>query len=501
MSIVKNIIGKESEEELLPYPDNETKERWAYIEYYNGLVKRDEDQWRELARKLYRMGAHKSPLKSKLPETICEVSADLLVGEHPRIKHSDPDDMSRLLYGLSENNFFSKLLAAAKTVSGSSEIWCKVFVDPSTPLGRRVPRISFIPGNRVIARYHGDELIEARVLTYWSSDKKDYEYRLEEVHEPGYVSHVLYFAKNGTTGKVVDLTELPQTALLEPRVQTGAPDYLTIVRVPNNIDFDCNEATSDIDGLEEDILDLAETKRLGQANLTAAQPTKIVNKTIAGRFGETNWGPNVVIVEEKHQMTNQAEKMVEVIQPDFPSDKYTSWGNEILQFVLMLSGTNPQLAGFGTDGGATSALQEKLKMLRSTLKASGKAEIWEKSLGTLLHVYMVLDSQTFGTAPYIKQGYTYNDIESVPTVEFQDGIPADEDARATTTINLVSAGLLSQYSAILRENPEYTDDDVQAELERIQEDKNKQDAVLTNALTASIAPTNPLIPPAASIGN
>jgi hypothetical protein len=457
---IRNAVG------LSPtWPPADQVDVWETCELLAGLRDSNIDTVSALAA-WAGMGADNAAyLPMPMARMISRVKANLLFGEAPELTASNDTDQALLDDLVDENDLQSELHRAAVLASSEGDVYGKVTVAPDV-LDR--PIIEFVSRRRVIPRFVGRFLVGAVFVTEYRDPAQTYSsevWRQLEDQQPGQVVTRLYRGTNTRLGDPVPLTERPETAELAMNdgrsnvVVTGIERPLCVF-VPNALDDDPTRGVSDYLGVMVALLAINESETIGASN---ARLTGRARLFVEGRYLDA-WGrlPAGNDVFRSDQVIAEGARdggPVKAAQYSFGSAELVAWLDHVIDLSLTLAGVSPQSVGRSVDGGAVSGTALRLKMSHSLMEAAGTGRYFDRGVSQLLRMAALLDQRWFArrwTAP-----------DELPGVSRGDGLPADavEDSQVITA--LVGAEAMSRETAIRTAHPEWSDEQVAAELERM----------------------------------
>jgi hypothetical protein len=307
----------------------------------------------------------------------------------------------------------------------------------------------------------------------------------EEYHEPGLIENRLWklVAIPGESRyyrRRVELSALEETADLPEVVETGL-DVIPIVHIPNRR--------------------VAETGVWGQsdyADLVSLQEALNRRRTQLGNILDKHADPLLAIdesfLDEQGRLPMDRIRAIPLVQDEAPP-QYITWdgkladaraeADELTHTILLVAGISPESFGFGSGSAPESGLAIRLRQMLTTSTIAGKRLQWEPGLRTLLsiatkmHVRHVTSRSGFGV-----QGSGLGDVQrGTPNaeprtvvrplepdeigLEFGDGLPPDLSASIKDEVSLQSAGLASKEASLRRLFPDWSEAEIEAEVERL----------------------------------
>jgi hypothetical protein len=98
-------------------------------------------------------------------------------------------------------------------------------------------------------------------------------------------------------------------------------------------------------------------------------------------------------------------------------------------------------------------------MTHTLMESAGTGRSWDRQMSRLIRMAQMLDASAFGRS--------WSKADSMPAFHRHDGLPRDTMEEAQETATLSTAGALSLETKIRRVHPEWSDEQVAAEIERI----------------------------------
>jgi len=460
-------------------------ERWEYAEHYSRLANgEDKNYIRERAEGIG--GSNPAYLTIPLAARINRTSANLLFGETPRISIEDEADQTRLNQLIEQNKLYSKLKRAAEGVSCVGGIYGLAYVDTRTPRGQAGSLIRFVPERRAVPEFaNDDELVAVTFVSEFTEggDDKPEVWRLLEKHTPGLIENRLHRGTRTELGKEVALDALAQTQGLVPDLNTGL-DVLDVVYIPNHLGASSPLGISDLAGIEDLLLACNEALTLASDDARAAAATVFARQDLLTEDGNMAEGSRVVPVTLE-ESGDDDKPLLEVIQPQVRAETFAKYQDYLIDLTLQSAGFAPQSLGRNVQGGAESGTARRLMMHHTLIEHAGKAMLWEGALRQLLDVARQLDAQDYDGKP----AASWNDLEAPIDVVLADGMPEDIRETATAVRDLRGAGALSLEQAVRMVMRDQSEEAIQGEIERLEEEQGRitrEAAAAVNAETPDV---------------
>jgi hypothetical protein len=472
------------------WPPRDQRDTWEEVEMLAALRDSRHEMIAALAASAGMSGTHASYLTLPLPRLIARAKANLLYGHQPEVTAESDADQANLDRIVEENGLGRELRRAASIASSEGEVWGKVTIAPDV---LDCPIIEFVSRGRVIPRFVGRFAVGATFVSeYREGETGDRVYRQLETHTAGQVETRLFLGTSSRLGDQVGLDARSETAALAMTdgrtsvVQTGIP-YPLCVFIPNALDADPCRGVTDYLGVVLSFLALNEDATIGQANarLVGRKRLFVEGKYLdaAGRLPADN---DVFRSDNVISEGGKDGGPINVAQYTFESAALVEWMNFLVDLTMIMAGVAPQSVGRDVQGGgAHSGTALRLKMSHSLMEAAGTGELFDDGVRRLLRMAQLLDARWF-----LRR---YATPDTLPAVERGDGLPVDvvEDSQVITALR--GAEAMSRETAIGVAHPEWSDDQVQAELDRI-------DSEVAAAAPVPPRSTIPTAPPSPALG-
>lgn len=398
---------------------------------------------------------------------LSKLAADMLFGENPTF--ITIGDISKADESIGElvinNNFYTLLYESALGNShrGDSAIkvrWAKVpgLEERKALIEPQNPRYMFPivdPGNK---RY-----VKQWVLC-WIVKSPEYEEKLlrVEVHERGMIYNYLYKIRNHIVQSEVSFSKYFPGLEIEEVQETGIDDFL-VYHIPNMRDDEdfwgysdyidikslqdaCNNRFSQIDS----ILDKhADPKMKGPAGALDADGKIDVNADYFP-YSKESVEPGYITWEAK-------------LESAFKEIDY------ILKMMFLVTETSPAAFGLENGGVSESGRALKYRLMRTLSKTARKKRYYDPAIKWALLTAQKVENE------WGKGNYEPAEIE----VEWRDGLPDDSLENAEEINLLESAGAISIEEKVRRANPDWSDEKIEEEVNKIRADRTQRDRNFT----------------------
>lgn len=399
--------------------------------------------------------------------------ADFLFAAEPRF--TTDGDQELLEETLTGNQMPARLHRAARTVVSEGEAWWKLHVNLATA---KVPLVSWCSRLDVVPLFDGDRVLAAAFVTERARrmesvtigdevEECEVVYRHAEVHGPGRVVNVLYRGTADTLGGRVSLDRVPATAGYAEVWEHGLP--ILAGRVVNDLDDDDTLGVSEYEAVRDLLLALNEAMTISAENARLTGQDRIF---VAGKFRQQDgtFDASLQVFEvEGHDQTLGEGGPTSIYGVEKHYDAEPLWLHirNLVKTAVSRVGLVPQWIGEDVDGQAKSGTAIRLEFLPTTNAAKGKLREWGTVLPELVHRMLLVAELPIeqgglgrGPAP-----------EEPPAVEFGDPLPVDEQEQTDTDATAVTAGIKSRRTAIRDRHPDWSDEQVQDELDEIRADQ------------------------------
>lgn len=397
---------------------------------------------------------------SPVPRLVSRASASLLFGQPANFQAATDAD-SENLHALTEANALdSELVRAALISSSEGAVWGRVVVQPSL---LDYPIIEWVSPRRVIPRFQGRFPVAATFVSEYYGKGREV-IRVLETYEPGLITTEAYRGTPTSIGQQVSLDSVEQTQGLPDQVATGI-DQPLVAFVPNSLGGDPTAGISDYQGLRDRFLALNEATTIAQQNLRlAGRKRALIDAAYLDANGKFIDSDDVFVRSDRDEMLGESGKPVQMIEYAYESQALIAWIDHLLDSTLTYAGIAPQSVGRSVDGGAISGTALKLRMNHTLIEAAGKGRHFDRGLSQLLKFAQLLDSRPTTQGGF---GRSWSTPNEAPTVERHDGLIRDDAEAAQMIATLLNAEGISHREAISEWHPDWTPEQVDEELARL----------------------------------
>jgi Phage portal protein, SPP1 Gp6-like len=415
-----------------------------------------------------------------LGERISQAFSDLLFGEDPEWKAGDEADEEQLTALVKENDFASELRSAVVDASSEGEIWWRCYVDPDES---EFPMVEFVSRLDVIPLFHGRKLAAAafisvlftqeilldkqRVVQFW---------RHITIDTDGETRNLLFKGQMGELGVRVPLDTQPETADLPDEWKSGLP-FMLSGRVLNKRGRDKRLGISDYQGIKDQLLDLNEAAVIMAENARMSGKSRmIVPANAVDSEGKVDLGADVIVdegVESFDAGSGARGGPYAVLEYTFQAEQLIAYQNHLIAVAQTRVGLASQFMGgsrSGSEGSATSGTALRTRFIPTVLAASGKGRYWDAAMPKILLALQQLDAMDAGSGGC---GHHWVSPNEPPMIERSSVLPEDPSEAVDLRVTSVAGEVESVEAAIRKLNPEFSDEQVEEELGKIQADRGE----------------------------
>lgn len=434
---------------------------------------------------------------------ILDTWADHLFGEDIEINPGKPADESALGFVLDEQgDFTGDLHEAERQVCGLGEEWWRVYKDEEVA---DVPLVEWHDRDVVVPLYvgNGRRLLAAALVTELPHKTRSRSvYRHFEVHADGIVEHVLFRGSRGKIGVTVPLEDHPDledvaAALPEGAGTTdarvwahGLPMLMGPVTNGRARDRKLRMGVSDFRRVVDQLLDLNEAATIGAENarLTAKRRVVVSEDSIKptapeladrgdGSFVQISGPPQfdagedvIVATRLDAELGASPDSVFKVLEYSFDAEPLIAWKRDLVETAVSRRGITAQWLGLITgqgDGYATTGAALRYRLIPTTAAGNEKARPWDRAVPHILELMIMLDALGQDAGGF---GVRWAEIAR-PTFTRGNPLPEDQGEEDLRHAGNVTAGIESVKQSIKERHPEWSDDQVQVELDDIRTDR------------------------------
>ena len=417
---------------------------------------------------------------------IAEGYGDFLFGEDVEIEPAALDgvgaanDHAFLESIVDENHLEAELWTAETRCISEGEVWWHVYVDREVA---DVPLVEWVSRTSVTPLYRGNRLLACAFVTCVAETDDTYD-RLAEIHADGIVVNALYVGTADKLGRRVELTALPLTESLLPEWLTGLPILAGVVK--NGFNIRGNLGFSEYDRIESLLLELNEARTIGSENARlTAKKRLFANSSI---LATDSSGGNAFPVGEDIILTDTGggpigggsdKPPVTAVEYSFDAMPLIAHTQEVERTILSRVGLVPQFIGTDVQGSSDSGTALRLRFLPTVNAARAKSREWESKLPLIMMLAMLVDQMPLEMGGF---GREYLTAGLRPSVKLGSVLPTDDAEQVRNTSLAVSSEIMSRETAIAEQHPEWDQQAVLEEIDRIQTDLSGAPVVLPPAV-------------------
>ncbi len=409
---------------------------------------------------------------------IAGVAADLLFSEEPSIEIPEASEsgnrskaqkaQDRLDYIIERSGFVSTMIGAAEIAAALGGCYLKVDWDSEW---YEVPIITICQPDVAFPTFGvaGDLRSVSFVREVERTQSKVW--RHIEYHEAGLIEHTLYEGSDNSLGVRRPLEAHESTEGLQDVIATGIDDLLVRYipnRIPNRLFRGSPLGLSDYSGQEPLMDALDETFSLWVDDIRRARgriivPSQWLEKDDqSGKFMFNE--DRTVFVRLPNMGPPGEEAPLTVQQFEIRAQEHQQTALELLDRIITASGYSPQSFGLSISGRAESGTALRIRERKSLKTQQKKAAHFKPRIEDILHLALQVDRL-----------YLNNEtpVEFRPRITFADSIQEsmDELSKAVLTINQAEAASIQTKVEML--HPEWSYEQVQAEVQRIMEESGR----------------------------
>ena len=464
------------------------QEAWEKIEYYKSrvydgmaaLYSGNHDQLHLTSRSgaFWNRRSVKCRIHVPLAADIAGTSANLLFSSEPtytvsldgKEEESGPAQ-KRLEEILARNSIGNKLNEAAETCAALGDVYMKIRWNRNAPY----PLLDVVQPDQAWPEYLFGELRCVHFFTDIARDpEKDQVIRAYECYEPGRIIMKLYEGTSSVLGEEREESDLESLGY-QAEIKVPAEELLAVhianIR-PNRQYRSSMLGRSDYDGLRDlfEALDEAMTSWMRDIRLAKARlivPAEYLRRRPArmeeGLASQGKWefDADVETYVAMDINTDTAGIGITPSQFSIRAQEHLMTCTELVRYILQTAGYSPNTFGFNVEGLA-SGTALSIRERKSAGTKNKKLTYWQAPLDRILTAMVRLDHALYpdaGSSP----------MASV-NVSFADSMGADVSTLAATVQMLTQAGAISNLVKVRMIHPDWAEDQVQEEVQRLNDD-------------------------------
>lgn len=399
---------------------------------------------------------------------ISETSSAFLFGETPLIRFkSDSEDMkdaqATLDKMLTDSGFYQRLVEGAEVASAIGGVYVKIAWDSELS---EYPIPVIAQCEQAFPTFKFGKLVKVTLVYEVECDGSTY-YRLAETIEKGKITNELYKGSADNLGKKEDLSKCEATKDLKPTVDTA--DVMTCFFVPNMLPNKLNRLSpmgrSDYQGQETlmDALDEVFSAWMLDVQIARGKihvPSGYV-KQLEG--GKTKFNIDTTMYEELDVDPTAMTDPIKATQFEIRAEQFEKTCLNLLDRIITSAGYSPQSFGLNIAGRAESGTALNVRERKSFATTSKKQSYWEPAIKGMVNTMLAIYNAFLG-------GTLTNELDV--NVEFMDSVSNNLTEVSNSVKTLADAKAISTDTKVRMVHPEWTDTQVQEEVERILNDES-----------------------------
>lgn len=439
-------------ESLRTWPPAVVKEHWEEVEDYKRRYENNRESRLAYATEFSRSAyGRKIYTPVAVAREVCNFSAEMLFSAPPTITFETDEQLLEDI--LDANGLDARLTAIAAQVATQGRGGLRIINDLHVA---DVPLITHVHEDEVIwDERHGSFVVGGAVIIErqpktqvgLSTDV----YRLVEEHVRGGVVRKLYKGTTASLGNPVAMNTLDEFSGLPEEEETGL-DVPTLIRWDN-----VSGGHSDLAGAEA-ILDRIDADySYGSEKSEKSRPISFAPASMFDASGRVDLSGIIPIRQGRYREMGEDDisKNYGTIQPEFQSAETIAWIDFLIDSALMFMGYSKASYGRDEGGSADSGKALRLRQARTLLKKAGKDRMAVEAITNALAVAMAWEDGAGSVAEYRVE------------MTLGDGLPRDTFEEAQEATQWESAGAISLEEKIRMRRPEWDEDAVDQEAERI----------------------------------
>lgn len=418
-------------------------------------------------------GEKRTSMHVPLAGDICRTSSELLFSEPPKLVAAESQQATQdALDALVEGGLHPTLLEAGELSAALGGVFLRVVWD--TSVADR-PWIGSVAADAAAPEFAYGRL---RAVTFWTvvaADGKTVRRHLER-HEPGVILHGLYDGTPGQLGKRIPLPADPSTATLRDVIETGTR-LLTASYIPNvrparawrHRPAAAHLGQSDLQGIEPALDGIDETYSSLMRDVRNGKGRVIVPESMLTSNGPgqgASWDAERGVFTPLNMMQRPGDtNKLDIIQFDIRVQQHLDTAHELMEIAVRQAGYSGGTFGLDGDGTAVTATEVKARQTRSLTTRARKALYATPAVREITAAWLGVMAGPLFRVPGL-------DLSEPPAVEFPDGITESQQEIATALQLFEAAGAMSTEVKVRYAHPDWDDDQVTAEVARIQSERS-----------------------------
>lgn len=414
-----------------------------------------------------------SRLHVPLASDLAAAAAGLLFSEPVALVTKDKAAQQRIAE-LAEAGLNTMFRHAAETGSAMGDVYLRPVIDRDVSPNAAIADYVHADGAIPVIRW--GHLVE---VTFWSllaTDNASVCMRLLEHHEKGRITYALHRGDALNLGRQVPLAEHPTAAALivdeNSGQDTGLPDRLAVVRVPNagpqrrwrktaglkylgRSDFDGNEPIFDrCDGVWTSWM---QDIQIARGRITV--PAYMLQNN--GTGDGATWDPDREVYIGLNQMPNATgNSQLTATQFEIRHVEHKATIDALVEVAMRHAGLSAQTLGEEGDVAMTATEAQSRERL-SFVTRGDRIATWTPGIAEYVELHMAIERAAgMSTVAPVR-----------PTVEFSDGVTESPLDTARTVQMLRAAEVISIETGVAMVHPDWEPEQVTAEVKKIRDDQ------------------------------
>jgi len=404
---------------------------------------------------------------------IAETSANLLFGEPPIIKiaqaHEENasksyiDTQKTMDKMFMENGTYTRFMECAEVCAALGGGFIKLAWDEElSPYP--IPVVEQI--DNTIAKFKFGILTEAKFWEVVKVESTKYWRLIETYDNDGDISYELYKGTEDKLGKLVDIDSIPETEGLND-MQTGIGEILAVYvpnQYPNRYNRNSYMGRSDYAGIEGLMDHLDGTYSAWMRDIVLAQ-AKILAPQQFLEQSDTGFRYNVdkmIFAKLDMDPTTEGNKIT-AVQFAIRAEEFEKTSMALIERAITSAGYSPQTFGLNIQGRAESGTALNIRERKSFATKAKKEVYWEPQIKKLSKLQLILYNKML-------KGTVETDVDI--TTQFSDSISTDTVEVSQTVLNIANAMAASTETKVRLLHPDWSEDEVKGETDRIIAENN-----------------------------
>jgi hypothetical protein len=442
-------------------------------------------------RRLMKWPRDRPLILDNLPEKIASAYGDLLFGQEPAWTPADQADAQPLDDLV--DTWPGELPAAEETCVSEGEVWWRL----STAPGVDHPVLSWHSRWDVVPLLHGRFVLAAAFVSQLESPQRGEVWRHLEIHGDGEVRNMLFRGRATALGQSVDLGRHPETANLAPVWRHDLPGMLC-GRIVNRWGRRPTAGVSIYAGTWTRFLALNEAATIGRENmrLTAKKRAVVPASALRPRIprpgdltiqaGEDLGDGSFEALPLPARPTFDAGEDVLVHDPldadeggsgtppfrvleySFDAESLIAYETHLVETTCQRCDLVPQIIGNGDFGHGNTGIALRVRLLPTTNAADSRGRPWDEEMPRIAVMAQMLEAMPVALGGIGRDSWT--NAGGVPGFARADPLPHDDNEVATRHSTLKTADLISIETSLRERYPQWDDQQIGDEVDRIRSD-------------------------------